>query len=194
MEKNIIIAISGKIGAGKNAIADLIKQHSILKFEETAFAKKLKEIVALLAAVPYETTLTQEGKNIYIEEYGKTIGEMLQIIGTDCMRDTFNKQVWIKACLLEIKNKPGNYIITDCRFDNEADAIKEIGGYVIRINRKNNPIAAASGRDLNHPSETGLDNYNNFDYVINNDGTLEDLEHQVVNILKEIELMAEINQ
>ena len=189
MNKNLIIAISGRLGSGKDLVAEIIKKRSNLEFKQTAFAKKLKEIVALLASVPYETTLTQEGKNIYIKEYDKTIGEMLQLVGTNAMRDNFDKNVWINACMLEMKNIPGNYVITDCRFDNEADAIKNAGGIVIRVNRPINPVAEASGRDLTHASETGLDNYSGFDYIINNTGTLEDLYHQVDSVLSMIGIL-----
>lgn len=186
MAKNYIIGISGKIGSGKNTVSELIQKHSSVKFEETAFAKKLKQIVAMLAAVPYETTLTQEGKNIVIKEYNRSIGQMLQDVGTNAMRDHFDKNVWINACLLEIKNNPGNYTITDCRFKNEAQELKNTGAILIRVNRKNNPIALNSGRDLNHPSETDLDDYTGFDYVVTNDGSLEDLEQQVIRILTEL--------
>lgn len=61
-----------------------------------------------------------------------------------------------------------NWIITDCRFPNEADAIKREGGYVIRIKR---PFV----KPVNyHQSEIALDDYN-FDYVLNNDGELKNL-------------------
>ena len=59
-----------------------------------------------------------------------------------------------------------NWIITDVRFPNEAQAIKDRGGILIRINRDNGTRAI----DVNaHLSETALDDYDGFDYVIDND-------------------------
>lgn len=79
----------------------------------------------------------------------------------------------------EIYPKYPNWIITDCRFPNEANAIKEKGGINIRINRDNGTRII----DINpHPSETSLDNYT-FDYVIDNNGTIEELIQEVKEIL-----------
>lgn len=183
MNKIIIIGISGKIGSGKNCVADLIQKHANIPFIQTAFAKKLKQIVALLCEIDYFSTLSQVAKNIYIPEYESTIGLMYQEIGTKVMRDSYKKDVWIKSLLLELKNKPGNYIVTDVRFKNEADALKDNSAFLVRVSRKDNPVAKNSNRDLNHPSETDLDNYSKFNYHIDNDGSLKDLEANVITLL-----------
>lgn len=68
-----------------------------------------------------------------------------------------------------------NWIITDVRFPNEARAIKERGGIIVRVNR---PFVRIEGqgkqRVARHSSETALDNWE-FDYIANNEGTLEEL-------------------
>lgn len=104
-----------------------------------------------------------------------------------------------------------NWIITDCRFPNEAKAVKDRGGIVIRVNRPKFIIGKVyDGRVYSgirndndgkgnyhfftdtipttmkqyfteHPSEISLDNYN-FDYIINNNGTIEEL----ITTIKEI--------
>lgn len=72
-----------------------------------------------------------------------------------------------------------NWIITDLRFPNEAQAVEKADGITIRVNRDNGTRAI----DLNpHPSETALDNHK-FDYVIDNDGSLSDLVDKVRAIL-----------
>ena len=178
MDYNILIGISGKLGTGKDSIAFILKRIDPT-FQIRAYAYKLKQIVSLLTSCPMEQTMTQEGKNIYIEEFGLTIGQMQQQIGTNVMRTHFDEGVWIKALMMELKRNPGNYIVTDCRFKNEADAIKSAGGFVIRIERPDNPVARNSTRDLNHASETEMDTYERFDQVILNDCTLADLERKV---------------
>lgn len=178
-----VIAISGKLGSGKDTVAEMIKRNVDEVYKQTAFAKALKEVVALLAHVPYEMTLTQEGKNTYIEEYGVTLGEMLQQLGTNVLRG-WRDDIWIQNVMLEIKREPEtNWMITDCRFPNEAEFLKGIGALTIRVNRPVNPVAENSGRDLNHPSETALDGYDGFDYVLLNDGTLDELETKVRGML-----------
>lgn len=80
-----------------------------------------------------------------------------------------------------------NWIITDVRFPNEADAIKERGGIIIRVNRKhgyNTPDRKWKEMPLNyHESETALDSYD-FDYVIENDTTIAELKEKVKSIWK----------
>ena len=72
-----------------------------------------------------------------------------------------------------------NWIITDTRFKNEAEAIKSKNGIVIRIERFGvRPIN-------NHPSETGLDDWK-FDYVIDNSSSVEDLKNKIRNIFQQI--------
>lgn len=183
---NKIIAISGKLGSGKDTLAKLIQEQSNNRWQITAFAKRLKEIVALLAGVDYNLTLSQEGKNTFIPEFGMTIGEMLQKIGTNALRDNFHKEVWIQSVFSQIKRSDSNWIITDCRFENEAEAILKNGGYLIRINRPINPIAEKSDRDLSHPSETGLDHFKNWNYVIENDGNIDDLKNKVIQCLNHL--------
>lgn len=187
MKKNIIIGISGKIGSGKNTVADIIKKHN-KSFQEIAFAYKLKQIVSILSAQDINNTMSQTGKNIYIPEFNMSIGEMLQKVGTDLFRDNFNVNTWVIATFLQIFNNPGNYIITDCRFKNEAKAIKDNGGILLRINRSNNNISTNSTRNLQHQSEIDLDDYTAFDYIINNDTDLQDLEKKVIDFMKNINI------
>lgn len=92
-----------------------------------------------------------------------------------------------------------SWIVTDVRFENEAKAIKDRGGIVIRVNRDLSceickqtkaerrgtlcyEISCPNGRPQ-HESETALDNCNDFEYILNNDGTIEDLVKKVKEIL-----------
>ena len=75
--------------------------------------------------------------------------------------------------------KPSNWIITDCRFPNEAEAIKDRGGIIIRVDRPGvEPVNA-------HPSETALDNLD-FDYRIANVSDLVALKQTVEVLLNKI--------
>lgn len=86
-----------------------------------------------------------------------------------------------------------NWIITDVRFPNEVKAVKSRKGILIRVNRSSHIIKKdiytfKDGESKiiaipEHPSETGLDNYDGFDYVIDNNGTIEELVEKVRMIL-----------
>lgn len=170
-----------------------------------SFADKLKAIVAAIVgchkedldsqefkskAIPDFTKISQNGiithvvpsdkifYNDVFKEYSiVTYREALQFFGTK-FRNEYGENFWVNLLLnsLPSTSKEEIILITDVRYLNEAEAIKSRGGILIRVNRPHNE----SPKDIsNHPSETGLDNYNNFDYIIENDGSLEDLEGKV---------------
>ena len=124
-----------------------------------------------------------------------TTRQLLQEVGTDAMRNVIHPDVWANALFAEygiqdiayFKAYPNNYklpnwIITDCRFPNEAKAITDRNGILIRVNRKHNPLSVEAIGQFLHPSETALDSYP-FTNVIDNDGTIEELIEQVRQIL-----------
>ena len=88
---------------------------------------------------------------------------------------------------LYLKEEPNNLIypswcITDVRFPNEVKAIKEKDGTIIRINRETNYVS-------NHSSEIALDNYEDFDYTIDNNNCIDCLIENVKEILKHEKIM-----
>ena len=106
---------------------------------------------------------------------------LLQILGTEAGREIIHPNIWCNA-LFGNYTKETNWIITDVRFPNEADAIKERGGILIRLTRTT-PVAEEVAK---HESETALDNYNKFDYIIDNRGTEEELYAQVDKLAQEV--------
>ena len=74
------------------------------------------------------------------------------------------------------------WIITDVRFPNEVEGIKDRGGIVIRVNRPRKILGKPRllhKTESQHPSEAALDDFSDFDYVIENDGSIEDLVDKV---------------
>ena len=128
--------------------------------------------------------------------------KLMQLLGTEAGREIIHPNIWVNALFADYKGKYlgatddmkepvemcfPNWIITDVRFPNEAKAIKDRGGIVIRVERK--PFNRAGGMEGNkqfskqieedtHPSETALDGYE-FDAVIDNNGSIEDLIEKV---------------
>lgn len=135
----------------------------------------------------------------------RTVRWLLQYIGTDLFRNQLHQNVHVNALFADYKptNKKGlehhtwnedqlpNWIITDNRFPNECKAIKDRGGILIRIERNFDIVPDANGNpmtvpkvNIQHESETALDNYKDWDYIINNDGTINQLVEMVETILK----------
>lgn len=211
----MIIGFSGYAKSGKNAVADMAQRFFPEKnFEIVGFATALKQIASILTGLPASSFEDQKVKKSVMlpiwnwisqfdndtqtivrgivlpgmEDRAKqyTYREFLQRVGTDAMRNNIHTDVWVNALMskydnayLPFDNDTPNWLIQDVRFPNEAAAIKQRGGVVIRIRRQGcKPVNA-------HPSETALDGYA-FDYAINNDGTLQDLELKVFATLNKI--------
>ena len=143
----------------------------------------------------YLTTTKKELK-IYegLELIKPTPRFLLQFIGTNLFRNQLHPEIWVNALFADykakwvptgdsvaeedvsIKKEYPNWIITDLRFFNEMEAVKKRGGITIRVNRN-----LEESKDQ-HESETELDNAE-FDYVIDNNGTIEELIEKVREIL-----------
>lgn len=167
----MIIALSGKLQSGKDTLARYLLE-LLPGYEPKQFAEKLKLIVSIMTGAPLRDMATAEGKQRYLPAWKMTVGEMLQRVGTDAVRNHVHVDGWVLATFAYYTPQ-SNWIITDCRFPNEAEAVKSRGGILIRVNRARRDTA---GRDTNHPSETALDNYAGWDFTVDNNGTLEDLQ------------------
>ena len=171
------------------------------------FAGKLKDCVSIITGISREDLEKEEVKSRSLGEewnrtqkivdmYGvsynsnvlvpTTIRQLLQEFGTEVGRQIHN-DVWVNALMVdydkytsisEFTNK--SWIITDLRFPNELEAIKKRNGITIRLTRG---IYSNDSININaHPSETALDNAE-FDYVIDNHGSIEELIEKVKEIL-----------
>lgn len=99
--------------------------------------------------------------------------EILQFVGTEVCRkmiETYHVDVLVQ----KIKDTNQNVVITDARFPNERQVLKDkFNAYLIRIIRPGFSIISKEGQK--HPSETSLGENEDYDLVIINDGTLKDL-------------------
>ena len=130
---------------------------------------------------------------------------VLQQWGTNVLRSSFHDDIWIASLENKLRNTTDDVVITDCRFPNEIQAIKAAGGKVIRIVRGAEPnwykaaVAYNRGPDGNsewalslnklerakvHPSEYSWIG-TEFDAVLDNNGTLDDLYRQVKRLAQD---------
>lgn len=211
-----LIGLIGFIGSGKDTVAQKIIQHGATK---DSFASPLKDLVS--AVFGWQRDLL-EGDTIQSREFRETPDMFwsrklgihnftprlaLQLVGTDVMRDHFHTDIWLSSLEYRLrcnKQAHGAVVISDARFRNELNLIKEMNGKVIWVQRGELPewydtaVKANQGnvvakrimetkyRDV-HSSEwdwVGFD----VDYVITNNGTLEDLYDQIDRIQQELTL------
>lgn len=213
-----IISLTGKIGAGKDTVADMIKKHAPT-FQVRKFAAKLKQIASILTGIPaekFEDRIFKESNlpsqwdrwifvnkdyqevptpgfprgfayewdaREFLERFPQpgvvnairiptTVRQFLQWLGTDAIRDHLHPSAWINALFCDY-NTNQDWVISDCRFPNEAYESETRDGLVIAIDR---PGANVSY----HVSETAMDNYP-VTMRLHNDGSIDQLEQQVID-------------
>lgn len=171
-----IIGFAGAINAGKDTCTKFLLDYLTEKgipHQHLKFADKLKQVISIMTDVPLEEIYTHEGKAKFIPELNQTVGKLHQTIG-DLMKQ-INPNIWVYPVSRKF-NSNLFIVISDVRFLSEANAIKEAGGIIIKIERndKHDPLTS-TGRDPKHNSETSLNHYEGFSTILHNDGTLEEL-------------------
>ena len=155
----MIIGITGKKGAGKDTIGDALRE---LGYERVSFATPLKEVAKIVFGITDEEMTDRTLKETEIDRYPfKSPRKILQILGTDMFR-TFFDGCWVE-CFKRNNSDGKNVFITDVRFLDEAEAIKELGGKMVRIVRP-----ALNDDGDRHPSEMEMEKIE-CDFVIENE-------------------------
>lgn len=114
-----------------------------------------------------------------LTEANLSLRQVLQYFGTEVMQKYFGKRVWINSTL---RNRHKYTIISDLRFIEEYNAIKEEKGIVIYVNRPNYEFGQhASEREMKELFEN-----NKYDFIIDNFGSMEDLFNQVKELVNDI--------
>ncbi len=170
----MIIGLAGKARSGKDTAAAMILE-MLPGAAKYAFADPLKEGLMAALGLTYEE-VHGDLKDTMNPLYGKTNREMLQTFGTDWGRDMVNADVWLLAAQRKIPD--GIVVISDIRYDNEADFVRE-NGLLIHITRSNRDAVDGVA---DHSSEVGVA-VKKGDVQVDNNGTLEQLRGLLERIL-----------
>ena len=190
----MIIGLCGIQGAGKDTVGDiLVSEYGFIKL---TFASTLKDIVSVLFSWPRDLLegITEESRiwretvdDFWTEKTGFenfTPRKALQLIGTDLFRIHFCNDIWSNIVenkiITTLKNNPKtNIVVSDCRFSNEFNLIKQFpDSYIIKVVRT--PDISLNGSS--HSSETEWLNYN-FDEILQNDNSICELKIKLKSLL-----------
>lgn len=166
-----LVAFAGYGGSGKDAAADYIAER--YGFYRLKFAGTIKAMVGVMLNVPPRKIEDRAWKESPIEwlDGQVTPRQLLQTLGTEWGRTLVHPDVWVRATMNRVAGM-GWVVISDCRFDNEAQAVRAAGGLVIWIDRP------GYGPVNEHESETALSD-SCIDQRIANDSGLPGLFKQI---------------
>ena len=213
----MIIGIVGLIGSGKDTIADYLQ--NIYGFRRESFASTLKDAVS--AVFGWDRAML-EGRTKSSREWREQVDAwwaerldmpeltprlVLQRWGTEVARKSFHDDIWIASLENKLRSTQDNVVITDCRFPNEIQSIKNAGGNVIRVVRGPEPewyrfaemVNQKSSPTLEHSwAQVKLDKFNvhvsetawagtEFDHILDNnlDG-LDNLYEQITRLVQDL--------
>lgn len=201
----MIIGLLGFAGSGKGTAADILVSKGFVK---ESFADPVKDAVA--AIFGWERTLlegdTKESRDFrekrdefWSDRFGYEVTPryMLQVMGTEAGRDTFNKDLWIHS-LEQRANRNKFTVVADVRFPNECDFIRRVGGFLVRVVRGPEPEWFNHAlHDNAYGSSEKMGNYypnihysewawigQKTDYILTNNGTFDMLEADIKHMLK----------
>lgn len=175
-----IFLIAGKARNGKDTVTEFIIKE---------YQKRNKKALRLAFAD-------------YVKMYAKEVSDwdgrdetkprkFLQELGTDLIRKEIDELFFVKRICDDIKVYSYFFdvlVVSDVRMKNEIEIPEKLFDNVIKINVvRPNLESPLTKEEQHHQTECGLDNYNNYDKIVVNDGTIQELEEKIVKLIEVIE-------
>lgn len=169
----MLIGLTGKARSGKSVSAAFLQQWG---FQEISFAAPIRSFICSLLNIDLQQLeVIKEVPQALLG--GHTPRYAMQTLGTEWGRNMIYHNLWVDTCLANT-NPAINYVISDVRFENEARAIRGVGGTIVHIIRPGQEAISLSS----HASEQGITKEPQ-DKVILNSGTMSDLVDSVKQLL-----------
>ncbi len=182
-----IIGFGCTAQVGKDTATEYLEKAYPGKVKRVAFADKLKEIAMGLFGLSWEQCYGDQSiKEAIDPRYSMTPREILQGIG-EKMRQVY-PDIWIDTVFNVtipkfVEQGFDCFVISDVRYPNEGNKIHEVGGTVVQITRKGSGVTVGAS----HSSETSMKDYQNFDFVLENNGGFEELYRKLDQLMGELE-------
>ena len=173
----MLLGITGKAGSGKDTLADaLIRKHGGVK---VAFSDTLKAACKVLFQLSESQLYNRAEKERIDERWGRSPRQLMQFVGTDLLRNQLDKEIFIKSMRARVQKLLELHpfvVVADCRFENEAALVRDMGGTVIHLHRVSAPSVNA------HVSEQQLPK-SRLDISLHNDSSALDMLQRCENAL-----------
>ena len=165
-----IIILSGKQYSGKDTVAKILLEN-LTNFKRIGLGDAIKIEYSEKTGIPFEEI--EKNKHLYRQD----------LINLGNKRRSEDKDYWIKKVI----KMPGNIVVPDVRVKRELEFFEEAGAYKIRV-EASRETRSSRGNLVGETdiTEVDLDNVKNWDYVIHNDSTYENLQAESIKLASEI--------
>lgn len=162
-----IIGIAGPARSGKNTVADFIQVETGGYIYH--FADPMRAMLRAGLGIDLNAPYWQERKEEIVGPIGKSPRQLMQTLGTEWGRNLVSDDLWLVMAQIQFRNRGSGMIVPDVRFENEAKWVRDRGGVILHVRRKNADTIHS------HSSEDGIAPVMG-EVTIPNDGTLQDLQ------------------
>jgi hypothetical protein len=167
-----LVGITGRAGAGKDTLAAYFVAQGYVQY---SLASPIKAALNAMFGFTNEQWEDRQWKETVLPVIGKNPRQMAQTLGTDWGRQQVSSDLWLQLAHSFIINSDKPVVISDVRFDNEADFVQSLGGEVIRVVRHDLPQVQ------DHLSETGVSS-KYVDWTILNNTSIESMHSKISRI------------
>lgn len=182
-----ILALGHRAQTGKDTLAGFMATQIRLtnrkvNVQVAGFADEMKDFcykmyswAGLKRKEHYETY--PEDKNTILVPLGKTVRQLWIEVGNH-MR-AYDNDVWVRALLT--RPQVDTLIVKDCRYQNEFDMVKKLGGNCVKIIRDNVPV-------LDNVADNALESCSDWDLVVDNNGDKAELHRKATMLVETFSL------
>jgi hypothetical protein len=198
-----IIGLTGRKRAGKDTAAQrLVEEYGFIRI---AFADPIREMVATLnpiivvgedafgapSSLRVQQFLEKGWTSDDLKDRFPLYREFMQRLGTECVRK-YDPEFWVNAALVQMTDPDGRYVVTDCRFPNEADGLRarRFAGDDVHVWNIQNDVAEQA--PIEHDSEKWAGNLDE-DRVLHNNLEIADLWSDIDELALDLSLSAPVS-
>ena len=160
-----VIALTGLAGSGKSTASAYLQTQG---YKLTKFASPLKD---MLRAIGYNEDEIEGHLKEVPRSDGYSPRYAMQTLGTEWGRNCMGQNFWVN--IWKERAATGLIVVDDCRFSNEADAVRSLGGIVIRLEGRGGIAGGHSSEKMDFEP----------DCVVSNDGSITELHERLAELL-----------
>lgn len=170
-----VVALSGVAGSGKSTAAAHLQYQG---YTLVKFAGPLKDMIRAIGLSESQIEGTDKEKPSPLL-LGKTPRYAMQTLGTEWGRNIIGPHFWVgiwESRVLDVLGNGGRVVVDDCRFANEAKAVRALGGIIVRLESRGGIAGGHESEKMDFDE----------DIIVHNNGTVASLHEQLDSLLSSI--------